>query len=148
MSSRVRLVCHDPIEAIPSRRKDSTLAILLAAQARGWELFYADRRISTCAMAWRGAAWRRCKSSMICGLGSRARGRGAELGAYDAILMRKDPPFDMEYVYSTSYWMRPGSRALVFNRPQGLRDMNEKVYTAWFSRVAARRLWSPATCTT
>ncbi|MGH8133860.1 MAG: glutathione synthase, partial [Steroidobacteraceae bacterium] len=55
------------------------------------------------------------------------------LGALDCILMRKDPPFDTEYIYSSYILERAESAGvLVVNRPQGLRDMNEKVYTAWF----------------
>jgi glutathione synthase len=55
------------------------------------------------------------------------------LGELDAILMRKDPPFDMEYVYTTYILERAKlDGALIVNDPQALRDMNEKVYTAWF----------------
>jgi glutathione synthase len=55
------------------------------------------------------------------------------LGSLDAILMRKDPPFDMEYVYTTYILDRAREAgALVVNHPQALRDMNEKAYTAWF----------------
>jgi glutathione synthase len=51
----------------------------------------------------------------------------------DVILMRKDPPFDMEYIYST-YLLEQAQAAgvLVVNNPQSLRDANEKLYTAWF----------------
>jgi glutathione synthase len=56
-------------------------------------------------------------------------------------LMRKDPPFDTEYIYSTYILDRArGQGALVCNRPQGLRDMNEKVYTAWFPECCAPTL--------
>jgi len=56
-----------------------------------------------------------------------------DLGDLDVILMRKDPPFDMEYVYTTYILDRAeAAGALVVNRPQALRDMNEKAYTAWF----------------
>jgi glutathione synthase len=55
--------------------------------------------------------------------------------------MRKDPPFDTEYIYSTYILERAeGQGALVVNRPQGLRDMNEKVYTAWFPQCCAATL--------
>jgi glutathione synthase len=64
-----------------------------------------------------------------------------KLGAFDAILMRKDPPFDMEYIYSTYVLDRAVLQgALVVNQPQGLRDMNEKVYTAWFPECCAPTL--------
>jgi glutathione synthase len=65
----------------------------------------------------------------------------AKLGEFDVILMRKDPPFDTEYIYSTYILDRAeGQGALVCNRPQGLRDMNEKVYTAWFPECCAPTL--------
>ena len=55
--------------------------------------------------------------------------------------MRKDPPFDMEYIYTTYILERAEQQgALVVNRPQGLRDMNEKVYTAWFPECCAPTL--------
>jgi glutathione synthase len=63
------------------------------------------------------------------------------LTAFDAILMRKDPPFDTEYIYSTYILERAeAAGALVVNRPRGLRDMNEKVYTAWFPDCCAPTL--------
>jgi len=59
------------------------------------------------------------------------------LGDLDVILMRKDPPFDMEYIYSSYILERAeDAGALVVNRPQSLRDMNEKAYTAWFADCA------------
>jgi len=55
--------------------------------------------------------------------------------------MRKDPPFDTEYIYATYILERAESAgALVVNRPRGLRDMNEKVYTAWFPQCCAPTL--------
>src|ERR1700685_624354 len=55
--------------------------------------------------------------------------------------MRKDPPFDHEYIYSTYILERARLQgALVCNDPQGLRDMNEKVYTAWFPQCCAPTL--------
>jgi glutathione synthase len=55
------------------------------------------------------------------------------LADLDVILMRKDPPFDMEYIYSTYILERAEiSGTLVINRPASLRDINEKAYTAWF----------------
>jgi glutathione synthase len=63
------------------------------------------------------------------------------LGDLDAILMRKDPPFDTEYIYSTYILERAQDQgALVVNDPRGLRDMNEKVYTAWFPQCCAPTL--------
>ncbi len=63
------------------------------------------------------------------------------LGEFDVILMRKDPPFDTEYIYSTYILDRAQLQgARVYNRPQGLRDINEKVYTAWFPQCCAPTL--------
>jgi glutathione synthase len=63
------------------------------------------------------------------------------LSALQCLLMRKDPPFDMEFIYSTYILERAeAAGVLVVNRPQGLRDMNEKVYTAWFPQCCAPTL--------
>jgi glutathione synthase len=141
-SSPVRLVVvMDPIEAIKPA-KDSTLAMLLAAQARGWQVFYAEQQ-----HLWLrdGVAWGRLAPLEVFDDPTRwfARGeaRAAELGDFDVILMRKDPPFDTEYIYTTYILDRAQARgALVCNRPSGLRDMNEKVYTAWFPQCCAPTL--------
>jgi len=133
----------DPIEAIKPA-KDSTLAILLAAQARGWELFYAEQKDLYLRD---GVAFGRLAPLKVIDdpkvwftRGEAAPGR---LGDYDVILMRKDPPFDTEYIYSTYILDRAQIQgALVCNRPQGLRDMNEKVYTAWFPECCAPTLIS------
>ncbi len=140
--SRVRLVVvMDPIETIKPA-KDSTLAILLAAQARGWQLFYAELKD-----LWLrdGTAWGRLAPLQVFDdlktWFTRGAAHNAKLGEFDVILMRKDPPFDTEYIYSTYILDRAMSQgALVCNRPQGLRDMNEKVYTAWFPECCAPTL--------
>ena len=142
MPSRVRLVVvMDPIEAIKPA-KDSTLAILLAAQARGWELFYAELKDLYLRD---GVALARLAPLKVFDdlrdwftRGTPAVGK---LGDYDVVLMRKDPPFDTEYIYSTYILERAHLQgALVCNSPQGLRDMNEKVYTAWFPECCAPTL--------
>jgi len=62
--------------------------------------------------------------------------RRVKLGELDAILMRKDPPFDMEFVYSTYILeLAEEQGALVVNSPKALRDCNEKAYCAWFPQV-------------
>jgi glutathione synthase len=144
MPLRVRLVVvMDPIEAIKPA-KDSTLAILLAAQARGWELFYAEQKDLYLRD---GVAFARLAPLKVFddlkSWYARSDAAPGRLGDYDVILMRKDPPFDTEYIYSTYILERAQIQgALVFNRPQGLRDMNEKVYTAWFPECCAPTLIS------
>ncbi len=131
----------DPIEAIKPA-KDSTLAMLLAAQRRGWQIFYAEQR-----HLWLrdGVAWGRLAPLEVFDDTVHWFERGpaatARLGDYDVILMRKDPPFDTEYIYTTYILDRAREQgALVVNDPQGLRDMNEKVYTAWFPECCAPTL--------
>jgi glutathione synthase len=131
----------DPIGAIkPS--KDSTLAILIAAQARGWELFYAEQKDL---FLRDGVAWARVAHLQVFSdLGTwfeHGAWMVAKLGDFDAILMRKDPPFDMEFIYTTYILDRAQAQgARIFNDPRGLRDMNEKVYTAWFPECCAPTL--------
>lgn len=144
MPDRVRLaVVMDPIGSI-KQPKDSTLAMLLAAQARGWELHYLELRD-----IWLrdGDAWGRAATLTVRddpkGWFSLGERRAQRLATFDVILMRKDPPFDTEYIYSTYILERAEVQgALVVNRPQGLRDMNEKVYTAWFPDCCAPTLIS------
>ena len=102
MSSGVRLVVvMDPIESI-NPAKDSTLAILLAAQAEGWEIHYAELKDLSLRD---GVAFGRLAPLEVMDDSKAWFVRGArvpaKLGDYDVILMRKDPPFDMEYIYST-----------------------------------------------
>jgi glutathione synthase len=134
-------VVMDPIADIKFA-KDSTLAMLLAAQARGFELAYLEQGDLSLRD---GVALGRTRSLTVkadpetwFALGEP---RVEPLGELDCILMRKDPPFDMEYIYTTYLLERAEAQgALVVNRPQGLRDMNEKVYTAWFPQCCAPTL--------
>jgi glutathione synthase len=66
-----------------------------------------------------------------------------QLKDLDIILMRKDPPFDLEYIYTT-YLLERAELAgvLVVNKPQSLRDVNEKMYTAWFPQCSPPTLVS------
>src|SRR5579859_3878006 len=131
-------VVMDPIADI-AYAKDSTLAMLLAAQQRGFALSYLEQGDL---LLRDGVAFGRMRPLTV-----RADPNGwftlgqpsiERLGALDCILMRKDPPFDTEYIYSTYILERAESEGvLVVNRPQGLRDMNEKVYTAWFAQCCA-----------
>jgi glutathione synthase len=142
MTERIRLgVVMDPIDAI-KYAKDSTLAMLLAAQARGYELVYLEQRDVSLRD---GVAFGRMRPLSVKAdpkdwftLGEPQLAR---LGDLDCVLMRKDPPFDTEYIYTTYILERAEEQgALVVNRPQGLRDMNEKVYTAWFPQCCAPTL--------
>ena len=142
MNVPVRLgVVMDPIAHI-KYAKDSTLAMLLAAQARNFELVYMEQRDLSLrdgkAIARTRQLTVRADAASWFTLGEP---RVEALETLDCILMRKDPPFDMEYIYTT-YVLERAEEAgvLVVNRPQGLRDMNEKVYTAWFPQCCAPTL--------
>jgi glutathione synthase len=144
MPTRPRIaVLMDPLETIKPA-KDSTIAMLKAATQRGCEVLAfgqgdlwvrdgrAAARLTPIEVVGDGKAWYRTGEPAV-----------RELGAGDAILMRKDPPFDMEYICSTYLLERAEQAgALVVNRPQGLRDMNEKAYTAWFPACCAPTLIS------
>ncbi|HKU17275.1 MAG TPA: glutathione synthase [Steroidobacteraceae bacterium] len=135
------LVVMDPIDEIKPV-KDTTLAMLLAAQKRGWELWYAEQ-----ADLWLrdGVANGRVRPIRVRDdledWFELDRAHARPLADFHAILMRKDPPFDMEYIYTTYILERAEQQGvLVVNRPQGLRDMNEKVFTAWFPQCCAPTL--------
>src|SRR6201999_4617882 len=132
----------DPIGAIKPY-KDTTLAMLLAAQARGWKLLYMEQADLYLLQGESRARYReltvRDESHDWHSFGPEHDGPLA--GAMDLVLMRKDPPFDIEYIYTTYILERAeAAGALVVNRPRGLRDMNEKVFTAWFPQCCAPTL--------
>jgi glutathione synthase len=142
MSSPPRIVVvMDPIASIKPA-KDTTLAMMLAAQQRGWTLWYAEQ-----SDLWLrdGVAMARVRDVKVTddlqSWFEFGNPQTIKLGEADAILMRKDPPFDMEFIYTTYILERAQDQgALVVNRPQGLRDMNEKVFTAWFPQCCAPTL--------
>ena len=142
MNEPIRLlVVMDPIDHV-KYQKDTTLALLLAAQQRGYALHYAEMADLSLADGEARARTRpltvRADPGSWFTLGARVM---SKMGEFDVVLMRKDPPFDAEYIYAT-YILERAERAgaLVVNRPRGLRDMNEKVYTAWFPQCCAPTL--------
>src|SRR5262245_19492843 len=134
MSARRSLaVLMDPLDSL-NPVKDSTIAMLKAAAARDcatWSFGQGDLRVRD------GRAFARVTPVEPTGGDGRWYRSGEPvdrpLAGFDAVLMRKDPPFDMEYIFTTYLLERAEAEGvLVVNRPQGLRDMNEKAYTAWF----------------
>ncbi|MBH3461263.1 glutathione synthase [Pseudomonas putida] len=142
MSVRLGIVM-DPIASI-SYKKDSSLAMLLAAQERGWSLFYMEQRD-----LYLGAGQARAQMRPLKVFADPARWfelgdeRDSALSELDVILMRKDPPFDMEFVYST-YLLEQAERegVLIVNKPQSLRDCNEKLFATQFPQCMAPTLVS------
>lgn len=140
----VRLgVVMDPITTI-TVKKDTTLALLLAAQARGWQIHYFEQRDLYLRD---GVAYGRSRLLSVQDNPSDWFAFHAEqdlaLADLDVILMRKDPPFDTEYIYTTYILERAEvAGVLVVNRPQSLRDANEKLYTAVFPQCCPPTLVS------
>jgi len=121
--------------------KDSSVAMMRAAQSRGHQVYacgqsdlYARERVQANAarlsLADNDEDWVRAHAK-----------EHAPLSAFDAVLMRKDPPFDLEYL--TSVWLlsqaeREGAR--VFNNPSAVRDHNEKLGILEFPQFIAPTL--------
>ncbi len=127
-------IVMDPIGSI-NIKKDSSFAMLLEAQRRGYELYYMEMsdlfllQGQACASMRPLTLWE--NPDCWFELGDVIE---QPLSALDTLLMRKDPPFDTEYIYAT-YILERAEEAglLVVNKPQSLRDANEKLFTAWFA---------------
>jgi len=126
-------VIMDPIGSI-NYKKDSTLAMLLEAQARGYTLYYMEQPdLSVSANTAYGLMRKlRVFADPDCWF-ELEEPENLPLSELDVILMRKDPPFDMDYIFTT-YLLELAEQAgsLVVNRAQSLRDANEKLYTLQF----------------
>lgn len=129
-------VVMDPIESI-TPRKDTTLSMLLAAAARGWTLHVMEQKDLYLVQ---GEPFARRRKVSVQDDDTHWFEADAPLDAplseHDIILMRKDPPFDMNYIYTTYLLERAvAAGVLVSNRPDSLRDVNEKLATAWFPEL-------------
>ena len=131
----------DPLDTLKTY-KDSTYAMMVAAAARGHEIHVCQqgeialdaggvvariRRLHLTDTTGQSHDWYRLDPDVV-----------VPLSSFDAVLMRKDPPFDMEYVYST-YLLELAQRqgACVFNDPRAIRDHNEKLAIAQFPQFIA-----------
>ncbi|WED42289.1 glutathione synthase [Legionella cardiaca] len=137
-------VLMDPLHHLKPY-KDTTLAMLKAAQALGWSCFYFTQADLFCR---EGLAYARMSTISLGDLESNDWAKVAEIGIQplsdvDIILMRKDPPFDMEYIYSTyALELAEKEGVLVANKPQSLRDANEKFFTLNFPQCCPPTLVS------
>lgn len=133
-------IVMDPIGQI-NIKKDSSFAMLLEAQSRGYQLYYMEMQDLYLQNGRASATMKplQVQEDAECWyqFGQESEVPLAEL---DVILMRKDPPFDTEFIYATYMLERAESEGtLIVNKPQSLRDANEKLFTAWFSK------WTPET---
>ncbi len=136
-------VVMDPIQAIHFK-KDSTLAILLEAQARGWALNYMEQGDL---FSKDGIAYSRMRGLRVFNNPQHwfefTDDRTAPLHELQVIFMRKDPPFNLEYIYTTYLLeLAEAKGSLIVNKPQSLRDANEKVFTNWFPQCTPPSLIS------
>jgi len=126
-------ILMDPISKI-NLAKDSSFAMLIEAQKRGHQLFYLEQsdlklengrvfaRIAALEVFQNDQRWFNLQPS-----------QWLALDQFDVLLMRKDPPFDMEFIYTTYLLEIAQSKGLmVVNDPKSLRDHNEKLFTAQF----------------
>jgi len=129
-------ILMDPISDI-NIKKDSSFAMLMTAQSRGYELYYLEMndiyldqghtyaRVRTLSVKNDSNDWFELSNE-----------QEIRLSDLDVLLMRKDPPFDTEFIYATYLLERAEDEGLlVVNKPQSLRDCNEKLYTAWFAEL-------------
>jgi glutathione synthase len=136
-------IVMDPISSI-NIKKDTSFAMLLEAQRRGWELHYMEMndlylrggegraRTRTLSVEQDYNEWYRFGTE-----------QDLPLADLDVILMRKDPPFDTEFIYATYILERAEEQGtLIVNKPQSLRDCNEKLFTAWFAELTPDTLVS------
>ncbi len=134
-------IVMDPIEGIKIN-KETSFAMLLEAQSRGWELYYMEMSDLYLRDGRSGARMRRLEVERNEDEWFRfIEEKDCPLDELDVILMRKDPPFDSEYIYATYLLERAEERGvLVVNKPRSLRDANEKLFTAWFTQCCAPTL--------
>ncbi|GLS83096.1 glutathione synthase [Paraferrimonas haliotis] len=134
-------IVMDPISSI-NIKKDSSFAMLLEAQRRGYQLFYMEMQdlhlrdgqtyatMKPLSVKQDPQDWYHLEDTV-----------SQPLAELDAVLMRKDPPFDTEFVYATYLLERAEEQGtLIVNKPQSLRDANEKLFTAWFSQFTPTTL--------
>ncbi len=134
-------IVMDPIGSIKPG-KDSSLAMLIEAQSRGWRLHYME--LSDLYLR-DGQPYAELRDLVVYDNDTHwfelSNRRSQHLSTLDVILMRKDPPFDMEYIHST-YLLEQAERAgvLVVNKARSLRDVNEKLFTSWFPQCTPATL--------
>lgn len=127
-------IVMDPISQI-NIKKDTSFAMLQEAQKRGYQLYYMEMNDLFLTA---GEAYATTRTVKVYQDKNHWYDFGDEqtipLSDLDVILMRKDPPFDTEFIYATYILERAeNAGVLIVNKPQSLRDCNEKLYTAWFA---------------
>ncbi|CEG61833.1 Glutathione synthetase [Legionella micdadei] len=137
-------VLMDPIHKIKAY-KDSTVAMIKSAQTLGWDCVYFTQEELYCrdGFAYARVSSIRVRDEKLSSWAEIGRVGEQPLSEFDIILMRKDPPFNMEYIYAT-YALQLAERdgVLVANKPSSLRDANEKFFTLNFPQCCPQTLVS------
>lgn len=134
-------IVMDPITHV-NVKKDSSMAMLLEAQNRGYELYYMEMKDLYLQQGECRASTQNVKvfddPQHWFELSNE---QDIAVSDLDVVLMRKDPPFDTEFIYAT-YMLERAEVAgtLIVNKPQSLRDCNEKLFTAWFADLTPKTL--------
>lgn len=134
-------IVMDPISTVKVA-KDSSMAMMLEAQKRGYEIYYMEMQdlyldqgecratVARVTVFDDPKKWYELEEST-----------DIAVSELDAVLMRKDPPFDTEYIYATYMLERAEEQGtLMVNKPQSLRDCNEKLFTAWFADLTPKTI--------
>ena len=134
-------IVMDPISQV-NVKKDSSMAMMLEAQKRGYEIYYMEMKDLYLMQG-------QCRASaQIIKVYDDPEhwydlsvAEDISVSDLDAVLMRKDPPFDTEFIYATYMLERAEVEGtLIVNKPQSLRDCNEKLFTAWFPDLTPKTL--------
>lgn len=141
MKTHVGIVM-DPLETIKPY-KDTTFAMMLEAQKRGWTIFSMEPKD-----IWlhAGLTWAEMTELSVDDNNAdtpftRHNTITQPLVELDVLLIRKDPPFNMEYIYMTYLLEQAQSKGLfVVNNPSSIRDANEKLFTSWFPQCCPSTL--------
>ena len=133
----------DPIATVKTE-KDTSFRLLLEAQARGYQCFYLEMGDLVIDNGQPMAFAREIRvQDQKTDFYSLTDSEYRPLEDFDVIMMRKDPPFDSEFLYATQMLELAEQRgSLVVNKPQSLRDCNEKLFTSWFADSIADTLVS------
>jgi glutathione synthase len=125
--------------------KDTSFAFLRAAHSRGHECFHCLVP-NVCSVGRDVSAW--CRPLRVSNAAPHTEVGERQLisvGSFDAVFIRKDPPFDADYLHLTQQLDLVGEQTLVVNGPRGLRDANEKLFALHFAETMPRTLVSADT---
>lgn len=136
-------VLMDDIASI-NPKKDSSLAMMLEAKRRNWDIYTFD---SSDMFHLKGEVFAKARKTLVADSQSNwhecEEAEILQLKEIDVVFMRKDPPFDMDYIYAT-YLLEQleASGVMVVNKPSSLRDANEKLFALNFPELIPKTLVS------